>query len=356
MNRIILSYDGSPESHAAIGRLAARQGSEVVTVTTDHGQPLDFEPVRDRALAAGAARAHVLDVRERFAAAHVLPALQAGVLHDTPELALALAAPLVASVLVEVAGMEGARHVACVRGTDGQAVAAALATLAPALQVEVVDVPPAEPSSRDTAEAACSATGNVWVRQVAVPAGTPWDDVPAAAYAWTEAPTTVPDVPAVLDLDFARGVPVAVNGVHVPLLELIEIVTTIAGDHGIGRQQRGELARAGRRLVLESPAGAVLGAAHAALEAAVTDADLRAVKRACGLAYRDLVVAGRWCSPAREAVDALVARAQADVSGTVRLSLGRGRCHVTGVAPHVHTHGSAARPGAPGTAVARQSS
>jgi argininosuccinate synthase len=329
MQRIILSYGGGPAADAAVRCLAGEHHAEVVAVTTDHGQPVDLEPVREQALAAGAVRAHVLDMREAFAGEYLLPALQAGVLHDDPELALALDEALVARALVEVAAMEGAAAVAHARGLrpgEPDALAAAVRALAPGLRVEAVRT--SEPAGGFAAE------GNLWVRRIAVPAGSNLDEAPAAAFVLTQPPAKQPAEHATLDVEFTRGVPSSINGVAVPFLELIDIVTTIAGDHGIGRRERLDLQRPGERIVAESPAGAVLGLAHAALEAAAADDDLRAVKRACSLAYRDLVTRGRWFSPAREAIDALVGRVQAHVSGAVRLKLWRGGCHVTAVRPH----------------------
>jgi argininosuccinate synthase len=326
MERILLSYGGRAADDAAVGRLVDRPRVEVVTLTTDYGQAADLEPVREQALAAGAARAHVLDVRERFATDYLLPALQAGALQDEPELAFALTGPLVAQALADVAAMEAATSVALASepgGGDADAVAASLAAAAPHLRREVVLV-------SSTREGDTATRANLWVRQTAAPAGSPWDEVVPGAFVLTESPSSPADA-AMLDVEFTRGVPSAVNGVTVPLVELLEIVTTIAGDHGIGRRERHALPDAGDRLIVESPAADVLGLAHAALERAATDDDVRAVKRVCSLAYRDLVSRGRWFSPARDAIDALVARVQARVSGTVRLRLSRGACHLAGV-------------------------
>jgi hypothetical protein len=164
--------------------------------------------------------------------------------------------------------MEGARRVACVRGTSRARPRRRPTTLAPGLQVELVDVSPAE-----SCLLATSRTGALRDRQ---PVGAAGDGAggntlgrrPGGGVRADRAARDRADGAAVLDLDFARGVPVAVNGVHVPLLELLEIVTTIAGDHGIGRQQRGDPSRAGERLVARVAGRRdVLGLAHAALEA-----------------------------------------------------------------------------------------
>src|SRR3954452_15932585 len=108
MERIVLAYSGGLDTSVAIRWLAKRHGAEVIAVTLDLGQGRELTDVRERALAVGATRAHVLDVREEFARGYILPALQAGALYeDRYPLSTALGRPLIATKLVEVARMEG---------------------------------------------------------------------------------------------------------------------------------------------------------------------------------------------------------------------------------------------------------
>lgn len=173
-NTHVLAYSGDAAATAAVQRLAQAPGTEVVTVTLDVGQRRHVGEIRDRALAAGAARAHVFDVRDEFARECVLPALRRDVLPNPGT----LAAPLVAAKLAEVAAIENAQ--------------------------------PAE-----QAEAAGSAD-NLLFRPVV--------DASRA-----------PDWAAQLDLVFEEGVPTSINGVSMSLTELIESVSLIAGRHGVGR-------------------------------------------------------------------------------------------------------------------------
>src|SRR5258707_11310487 len=120
MERIVLAYSGGLDTSIAIAWLAEQYGAEVIAVTLDLGQGRELTDVRERALAVGAARAHVLDVRDEFAQEYILPALQAGALYeDRYPLATALGRPLIARKLVDVARMEGATTVA--HGCNGKA-------------------------------------------------------------------------------------------------------------------------------------------------------------------------------------------------------------------------------------------
>src|SRR5260221_5889354 len=120
MERIVLAYSGGLDTSIAIAWLAEQYGAEVIAVTLDLGQGGELTDVRERALAVGAAGAHVLDVRDEFAAGYILPALQAGALYeDRYPLATALSRPLIARKLVDVARMEGASIIA--HGCNGKA-------------------------------------------------------------------------------------------------------------------------------------------------------------------------------------------------------------------------------------------
>jgi argininosuccinate synthase len=198
--RLVCVWAGDAETWRALAAAAASRGADIVTVTVDVGQGADFGEVRDRALAGGAIRAHVLDVREQFAREYVVPALQSNTLQHDPT-ARELAARLVASKLDEVAAIEGATPVA-----DSVVV-------------------------HDTLLGRHGAT-----------------------YTLTTAPADAPPTPAYVEIAFERGVPRAVNGVPMALTELIEILTIIAGHHGVGRLGG-----------LEAPAAVLLIAAYGQL-------------------------------------------------------------------------------------------
>ena len=204
--RIVLAYSGSAESTSAIRTLADQHRAEVVTLTVDVGQGA-VQQVRDRALAAGAARAHVIDAREEFARGYALPALQAGVAEGGwGQLIRSLSLPLVNTKLHDIAAIEKAT----------------IATDAP-------------PHVTDA-----SLLGRI---------------VTGEKYVLTKSPSQAGEAAAVVEITFAGGVPVAINDVSMRLTELIEILSIIAGEHGVGRIED-----------VEAPAAVVLQAAFLAAE------------------------------------------------------------------------------------------
>jgi argininosuccinate synthase len=350
MQRIVLAYSGGLDTSVAIPWLAERYGAEIVAVTLDLGQGKELSDVRERAVAVGAVRAHVIDVREEFARDFILPALQAGAVYeDRYPLATALGRPLIARKLVEIARIEGASAIAhgCTgKGNDqvrldvsARAIEPDIAVIAPAREWDMTrpeeiayarerDIPvPA------TIESPYSTDANLWGRSIECgvledPSVEPPEDV----YALTKSPPECPDMPAYVEIEFDEGVPAAINGVQMPLVELIGSLETIAGAHGVGRIDMVENRLVGikSREIYEAPAAVALHAAHRELEGFVIARDLERVKRDLGRTYADLVYNGLWFSPTREAIDAFVAKVQERVTGTVRLKFFKGLCQVVG--------------------------
>ena len=350
MERIVLAYSGGLDTSVAVRWLADRYDAEIVTVTMDLGQGKELDDVRERALAVGAVRAHVVDVREEFAREYVLPALQAGAVYeDRYPLATALGRPLIAARLVEIAQFENAGIIAhgCTgKGNDQVRIDVSARALAPAIRV----VAPARewgmtrPDEIEYARAhgipipasvdnPYSTDANLWGRSIECGVlEDPWTEPPEEIYALTRAPTACPDVPAYVEVEFEAGVPTKVNGVAMPLGELINSLDTIAGAHGVGRIDMLENRLVGikSREIYEAPAATVLHTAHRELEALVIPRDLERLKHDMGRTYADLVYNGLWFTPAREAIDAFVAKVQERVNGTARLKLYRGDCRIVG--------------------------
>lgn len=274
MTRIVLAYSGGPSAAGAIRWLATTRAAEVVTLTLDLGQGKVLEAVRDRALALGAVRAHVLEAHDLFVRDYLLRALKAGALADGDRsLVPLLTRPLIAQKLVEVAGIEQAGAVAHVCAADDRRIGVAVRALAPDLEI------------------------------VAVPRGNG-----AEAPAVRSVPT--PAEPAQVDLAFERGAPVGLNGIPMPLLDLLGSLEIITRAHGVG-------------------AASVLNAAHADLQQVVAPDrgdDLRS-------RYVALIDSGDWFAPARASLDADVGRLQDKVNGRVRLQLESGRCRIVDRTP-----------------------
>jgi argininosuccinate synthase len=349
-NRIVLAYSGGLDTSVAIPWLRETCGAEVIAATLDLGQERELNQIRERAMAAGAIRCHVLDVREEFARDYVLPALQAGAMYEERyPLATALSRPLIAKTLVEIARMENATAIAHGSTAKGhgqgriegsvRAIDPAIALIAPAREwgmtrpdeieyARVRNVPvPA------TASAPYSADRNLWGRSVA--AGVledPWNEPPDEIYTLTKPPAQAPDIPAYVEIEWEKGVPTAINGIPMPLTDLIDSLETIAGVHGVGRIDMVENRLAGikSREVYEAPAAIALHAAHRELEGLVVSADLQRLKQRLSHEYADLIYNGLWFSPAREALDAFVQSVQRRVTGIVRLKLFKGDFRVVG--------------------------
>jgi argininosuccinate synthase len=373
MTRVVLAYSGGVDTSVAIPWLIEQHQVEVVTITLDIGQGIELEEVRDRALASGAVRAHVIDARDLFARDFIRPALQARAIYeDRYPLATALGRPLVARQLVEIARIEAATAVAhgAGRGQDRARLETAVRALDPSLDV----IAPARLSGQTRAEAvdyarrrgvALPATAespyridrNLWGRSTAGGGlDDPWAEPPDDVYAITRAPGDGPDSPAYLEIEFEAGVPVGLNGVGMSLVELIQSVETIAGAHGVGRVDMIEnrLPGAKSREIYEAPAAVVLHAAHRELQTFVTPRDLERLTSDLAVAYADLVYNGHWYSPMREAMDALVAKVQERVTGLIRVRLFKGDCRVVGrTSPHARYDRPASITGGPDTATRR---
>jgi len=350
MKRIVLAYSGGLETSVAIPWLVERFGAEVIAVTLDLGQNENLEATRERALAAGAVTAHVIDAREEFAREYVLPALQAGAVYEGRyPLASALSRPLIARKIVDMAGREGASTVAhgCARtGNDHVRFDLSVRAIDPSLQVIApsrlwgmtragaiayaqqrgIEVPVTRQASYSTDE-------NLWGRSVACgELEDPWQEPPEDVFTLTKWGHASPATPAYVELTFDQGVPTHVNGVGMGLPELIHSVATIAGVHGVGRIDMVEnrLVGAKSREVYESPAAVVLHAAHADLQGLVVPKDLQRLCRELGGRYADLVYDGLWFTPTRPAIGAFFATIQPRVTGQVRLRLSRGESRLVG--------------------------
>jgi argininosuccinate synthase len=348
--RIVLAYSGGLDTSVAIPWLAEKYGAEIVAVTMDLGQGRELDDVRERALAVGASRAHVLDVREEFARDFILPALQAGAIYeDRYPLATALGRPLIAKHLVRIAELENATAIAhgCTgKGNDqvrldvsSRALNPKIRVIAPAREWGMTRPDEIEYARARgipvpaTIDSPYSTDANLWGRSIECGVlEDPWCEPPEEIYALTKGPVECPNEPAYLEVDFEAGVPVKVNGVPMGLVELIGSIETIAGAHGVGRVDMVENRLVGikSREIYEAPAAVVLHAAHKELEKLVIPRDLERVKHDMGRLYADLVYNGLWFTPTREAVDAFTAKVQERVTGVVRVKLFKGTCAVVG--------------------------
>ena len=326
MDRIVLAYSGGQETLTAIAWLKEQYAAEIVSVTMDLGQGGVLEDVRDRALAAGAARAHVLDLRDAFATRYILPALKAdAVLEGGCPLAVSLGRSLMVEQLVEIAAMERADAVAHgVSGGGGRpssplSIDGMIRSLNPALTV----LAPAgawAPAKAQETDRSSRVHANLWGRSIDT------DQPGEAFYCLTKDAAHCPDEAAHVEIAFERGVPTGINGVAMPLADLIVSLGTIAGAHGVGRVSTVEERPGGMttRVAHEAPAAVLLHAAHTKLRALATGADLDRFWQVVSRQYADMIGNGLWFTPLRDVLDTCVEKVQESVTGTVRLKMFKG--------------------------------
>jgi argininosuccinate synthase len=349
-DRVVLAYSGGLDTSVAIGWIAEETGAEVVAVAADVGQGgEDLEVIRRRALDCGAVEAVVADVRDEYAEQYCLPALQANALYmGRYPLVSALSRPLIAKHLVTAARYHGASMVAhgCTgKGNDQVRFEVGIGALAPELTV----LAPVRDSgmTRDKAIAFAEEKGlpidvnkkspysidqNVWGR--AVETGfleDPWNGPIEDVYSYTQAPGTSAG-PDELVLTFTAGVPTAIDGQPVTVLQAIEQLNARAGAQGVGRLDMVEDRLVGikSREVYEVPGAQVLITAHQELEALTVERDLARFKRGVEQRWSELVYDGLWFSPLKKALDSFIAESQQHVTGDVRIVLHGGTATVTG--------------------------
>ena len=349
-DKIVLAYSGGLDTSIAIAWLKEKYQAEVIAVTLDLGQGRELTQIRERAMVAGAIRCHVLDMRDEFARDYVLPALKAGALYEGRHpLATALGRPLIAKKLVDIARMENATAIAhgCTgKGNDQVRIDVSVRAIDPGMNViapgrvwgmtraEEIDYARVRNVPVPTTTGSPYSTDrNLWGRSIECGVlEDPWNEPPEDIYALTKSPAQAPDMPAYVEVEWEKGAPISVSGVAMPLTELISSLETIAGVHRVGRIDTVENRLIGikSREIYEAPAAVVLHTAHREIEGLVITRDLQRLKHRLSQEYADIVYNGLWISRTREAIDAFVQTVQEHVTGTVRLKLYKGGCHVVG--------------------------
>jgi argininosuccinate synthase len=332
--RIVLAYSGGLDTSVAVHWLRAQRGYEVIAVACDIGQGI--EGVAERALAAGAVDAVVVDAREELASDFVLPSLQANVLYEGRyPLVSALSRPVIVRHLVAAARRFGATAVAhgCTgKGNDQVRFEVGTRSLAPDLEIvaPVRDWGMTRDQSIDYAlregvpitasrEKIYSIDENLWGR--AVECGEmedPWNGPPDDVYALTVESATEP---LEVTIGFEAGVPISLNGVAKTLLEIIAELGSAVGSTGYGRIDMVENRRVGikSREVYEAPGALALIAAHQDLESLTLERDVAHEKLRLEPRFAEVVYDGQWFSPLREALSAFISSTQRHVTGEVRM-------------------------------------
>jgi len=355
MAKVVLAYSGGLDTSVAIRWMQENYSMEVHAVAIDLGEERDYAGIRQKALDVGAIGSEVIDAKEEFARDFVFPALKANAVYeDRYPLSTALARPLIAKLVGEVALRERAdavAHGATGKGNDQVRFEVTWSCLFPQLKQlapirewgmsreEEIDyakqhgipvpVEKKSPYSYDT---------NLWGKSAeAGPLEDPWVEPPADVHQWTKDPDAAPDRPAYVEIGFEKGLPVSLDGESLSPATIVARLNSLAGEHGVGRIDMIENRLVGikSRETYECPAAVALLAAHRDIESLCLDRELAHFKRVLEIKYSELVYYGLWYSPLRRALDAFVEVTQETVAGVVRMKLHKGNCIAAGrKSPH----------------------
>ena len=351
ISKVVLAYSGGLDTSIIIPWLKDNYGCEVIAMAADVGQQEELDGLEEKALASGASKLYIEDLRDEFASEFVFPTLMAGAKYEgTYLLGTSFARPLIARRQVDIARKEGAdavSHGATGKGNDQvrfeltyKAFAPELTIIAPwrewdirsredAIEYAASHNIPIE----QTKKKIYSRDRNLWhISHEGGELEDPWNEPGEDVYVLTESPENAPDKAEYIEIGFERGRPVSLDGTSCGPVEIIENLNEIAARNGVGRITIVENRLVGMksRGVYETPGGTVLYDAHSALETLTLDRDTLHYKLTAGLRYAELVYYGKWFTQLREALDAFVASTQRNVTGTVRVKLYKGNCDVVG--------------------------
>lgn len=351
-NKVVLAYSGGLDTSVIIPWLKENYGCEVIAVAADVGQEKEIEGLEERALATGASKLYIEDLTQEFVDDFIFPAVKAGAKYETYLLGTALARPLIAKRLVEIAKAEGADAIAhgCTgKGNDQvrfeltiKAFAPEMGIIAPwrtwELKGREDEIAYAEERGIPltiTKETNYSKDMNLWHLShegldLEDTANEPMYD---KILELGVSPEQAPDKPTYVTIDFEKGIPVALDGQKMGGVELIKKLNEVGGANGVGILDIVENRLVGMKCrgVYETPGGAILYYAHELLEMLCLDKDTAHYKELVAQKYGEIVYNGQWYTPLMEALQAFVDQTQETVTGTVKLKLYKGNMINAGV-------------------------
>jgi len=352
--KVVLAYSGGLDTSVILPWLKETYGYEVIAFAAELGQGDELAGIKRKALASGAVKCIVKDLRKEFVQDYIWPMLKAGAVYEGKYLlGTSVARPLIAKHQVDVAHAEGATgvaHGATGKGNDQVRFELTYMALDPSLKIVA---PWKDPNFTLTSREAAvdyskkhkipvdqtkkkiySRDRNLWHishegADLEDPANEPKDNL----FVMSKPVSKTPDKPDYVTIGLFEGIPVKLNGRLTSGVKLIEALNELGGKHGVGQADLVENRLVGikSRGVYETPGGTILVTAHGALETLTLDRETLHYKQQIALKYAELVYYGLWFSPLREALDAFVDVTQRNVTGEVKLKLFKGRCTLAGI-------------------------
>jgi len=352
-NKVVLAYSGGLDTSVMVTWLKKNGVKEVICVSVDLGQLKDPDALETKALGSGASKFYNINVEEEFIEQYAFKSLKAGAKYENVYLlGTAIARPLISKVLVDVAKKEDADvivHGCTGKGNDQIRFEVSIMALAPEIKVVAPwrfwDI-----KGRSEEEAYAKENGiklkvtkdddysmdeNIWHLShegldLEDPANSA--DLEKVLY-WVTPPEKADDKAEIVELEFEKGIPIALNGEKLKGFELVKKLNGIAGKHGIGIDDIVESRMVGMksRGVYENPAASVLYFAHEKLETVTMHPDALQYKQKMALDYAELVYAGKWMTPLKKAMDAFINVSQENVTGKVKVKLYKGNMQPAGI-------------------------
>lgn len=351
VKKIVLAYSGGLDTSIILKWLKNEYGCEVVTFSADLGQGDELDPVREKALATGADKVYIDDLREEFVRDFVYPMFRANAIYEGSYLlGTSIARPLIAKRQMEIAALEGCdavSHGATGKGNDQVRFELGYYHFDPAITVIAPwrewklnsrqalinyakrnDIPTGitkkRPWSSDRNLLHISFEGGILEDT--------WLEPPESMFVLTKSPEKAPNKPQYVEIEFEKGDAVAVDGVRLTPAELLTRLNELGGEHGIGRVDLLENRSVGMksRGVYETPGGTILREAHMAVEQITMDREVMHLRDSLIPRYAEMIYNGYWFSPEREMLQTMIDESQKTVNGVARVKLYKGHCRTVG--------------------------
>ena len=351
IKKIVLAYSGGLDTSVIIKWLKEKYGCEIIAFAADVGQGQELDPVREKALATGASKVYIEDLREEFVKDYVFPMLRSNAFYEHNYLlGTSISRPLIAKEQMRIAkkeGADGVSHGSTGKGNDQVRFELAYHTLNPEIIIVApwrewdlnsrtalidyavahgipVPVTKAKPYSMDRNMFHISYEGGVLED--------PWEGPDDSMFLLSTSPEKAPDKPTIIEIQYEAGNPIAVNGEKLSPAKLLERLNQYGGENGIGRIDIVENRFVGMksRGIYETPGGTILHQAHRAIESITLDREVTFLRDSLIPSYARMIYNGFWFSPERKLIQQTVDQSQIHVTGEVRLKLYKGNCTVMG--------------------------